>query len=268
MGGQGSGTMKDIEKVRLDGIAIHKDGSMSRTKLFEYLDIDLDDYSDIELSPTEATRFMNHVKRMKTGVSAFLPKICPGPARCQLRDRCPFEGRYPLSKACPLETNYIRAQTKSYIEEIGVDPGSPYEMALVNSLVELDVFDYRANLALSNDQEDGSKLLMTTIVEKENSSTEMVITHPLLTIKEQNHRRRIHILESFVMTRREKYKEAASTKKVNSDTASSMQADMREVLNKLTKAQSVTSFDKIIDDAAKVESSGITEADWEMPEEE
>jgi hypothetical protein len=266
MGGEGSGKMDSIASVRLDGVAIHKDGSLSRTKLFEYLDIDLDDYSDIELTPQEATRFMNHVRRMKTGLSAFMPKLCPGPHVCQLGSRCPFEKRYPLSRPCPLETNYIRAQTKAYVEEIGVDPGSPYEMALINSLVELDVFDYRSNLALANDQEDGAKLLMTTQIRREDEVMEMTVPHPILDVKDRIHRRRMNILEAFVITRKEKYKEAASMKKKGTEGSSNMQAEMRELLTKISKAKSVTSFEKIIDDAQKIDQSPIVEADWEVPE--
>jgi hypothetical protein len=249
MGGEGSGKMTDITTVRLDGMAIHKDGSMSRTKLFEYLDIDLDDYSDIELSPGEATRFMNHVRRMKTGLSAFMPKLCPGPSVCQLGSRCPFQNRFPLSRPCPLEMNYIRAQTKSYVEEIGVDPGSPYEMALVNSLVELDVFDYRSNLALANDEEDGARLLVTTRIHREDEVM-----------------RRMNILEAFVVTRKERYKEAASTKKRGTEGSSNMQAEMRELLGKISRAKSVTSFEQIIEDANEISESPVIEADWEVPE--
>jgi hypothetical protein len=266
MGGEGSGKMTDITTVRLDGMAIHKDGSMSRTKLFEYLDIDLDDYSDIELSPGEATRFMNHVRRMKTGLSAFMPKLCPGPSVCQLGSRCPFQNRFPLSRPCPLEMNYIRAQTKSYVEEIGVDPGSPYEMALVNSLVELDVFDYRSNLALANDEEDGARLLVTTRIHREDEVMEMTVPHPVLDVKDRIHRRRMNILEAFVVTRKERYKEAASTKKRGTEGSSNMQAEMRELLGKISRAKSVTSFEQIIEDANEISESPVIEADWEVPE--
>lgn len=264
MGGTGSGKMKNAEIVRLDGTVLNVDGSITTTKLFEYLDIPLDDYSDIEMTPDEATRFINHVKRMKTGVAAFVPKLCPGNRVCAMRERCPFQERFPLGRACPLEISYIAAQTKSYVESLGVDPGSPYEMALVNTLVENDLFDYRANLTLSSDSEGQSLLKTQTMQNEKGGISEVIVPHPILTIKDNIHKKRLSILEALAVTRKEQYKEAAALKKKSTGDASQEQAKMRKLVEKLQdRSNKISSFDEIIVDANRVAGEKIIEADWE-----
>jgi hypothetical protein len=266
MGGQGSGKMPENAIVKLDGTMISHDGQETRTQLFEFLEVDLDDYSDIELSTEEAQRFMNHVRRMKTGVSAFMPKLCPGPERCPMGHRCPFQDRFPLTKACPLEVDYIKVRTKNYIEGLGVDVGSPHEMALINTLVELDLMDYRANVALSADEEDGPTLLRKTIMMKNESMIEMVGPHPLLEVKERVHNRRQKILEAFAATRREEYKKAAALKKQSSGDVATQTADLREMIVKLSQAVKEEDMEKIIADADKVAQAGMEEAEWQLIE--
>ena len=268
MGGSGSGKMKEDAIVRLDGTIIEADGSTSRTQLFEHLAIDLDDYSDIEMTTAEAQRFMNHVRRMKTGVSAFIPKLCPGPARCALKNRCPYESRYPLGRACPLETNYIKVQTKGYVESLGIDPSNTYEMALANELVELDLYDYRVNIALADDEENGQRLLLTTVIEKEDGNMmELVNPHPLLKVKDDTHRKRLKVLEAFAVTRQQEYKKAAALGQRDKKDASNQIANVTEMVRKLSSATSPQDLDKMIEDAKKVAKAGIEEADWQTIDE-
>lgn len=264
MGGSGSGKMDEQAIVKLDGTVQNSDGTLTKTNLFEYLEIELDDYSDIEMTAPEAQRFMNHVRRMKTGVSAFLPKLCPGPNKCQLGDRCPFEGRYPLARGCPLEVSLIKERTRSYVESHNIDVGSPYEMSLVDRLVELDVFEYRANLALSNDHEDGPRLIRSEFIEtKRGDLLESQIVHPLLEVKEKLHRKRMDILRALVASPQEKYKEAAATKKKDSGGFSSQLANLRSMIIKMTAADGIGDINEIIEDAKRVENESVTEADWE-----
>lgn len=256
--------MDDNAIVKLDGTVIAPDGAISRTQLFEYLEINLDDYGDIEMTAVEAQRFMNHVRRMKTGVSAFIPKLCPGPARCALGERCPYETRYPLGKACPLEVNYIKVQTRSYIESLGVDPSNAYEMALINELVEYDLFDYRVNVALASDEENGQRLLLKTLIEQEDGRVmEMINPHPLLKVKEDNHRKRLKVLEAFAVTRQQEYKKAAALGKRNQKDASEYISDLGDLVRKLQAASSKQDVGKLLELATKSAEDGIVEADWQ-----
>jgi hypothetical protein len=261
MGGVNSGKMDDVAIIKLDGTLIKQDGSLSRTKMFDFLDIDLDDYSDIKMTPQEAQRFMNHVRRMKTGVSAFVPMLCASPHKCPMGVRCPITERWPVGRACPLESNYIRVQTKEYVQSLDVDPQNTYEMVLVNELVEIDLLGYRANVALSGDKEDGPRLLTTIRTESEEKVMESTIPHPLLEIKEKLNKRRLQILESFAVTRKEQYKKAAALKQKSSADVSTHLAELRKTIEKMQKATSTKELGKIVEEAKT--DSKVIEADWE-----
>lgn len=241
MGGQGSGKIEKEAIVSLDGRILYSDGTTSKTEMFKFLEVDLDDYSDIQMTGEEAQRFVNHVKRMKTGVSAFVPKICPGPKKCPLRDRCPFQERYPIGRPCPLEVNYVKVRTKNYIESLDVEPDNAFEMSLVNTLVECDLFDYRMNLALAGDEEASMTLLVKTMMENEQGGkTESLSPHPLLAVKETVHRKRAKILEMFAVTRQQEYKKAAALGKEAKTDASNQMAKMRELADKLIKVENIS----------------------------
>jgi len=241
MGGKGSGKIEKDAIISLDGKILHPDGTITRTALFEILEVDLDDYSDIKLSGEEAQRFINHVKRMKTGTAAFVPKLCPGPERCLLGKRCPFKNKYPLTRACPLEVNYIKARTKDYIESLDVEVDSAYEMSLVNTLVECDLMDYRANIALAGDEEAGMTLMTRTMVESKKGDTmEILNPHPLLQVKDEIHRKRSKILDMFAVTRQQEYKKAAALGKEAKTDASNRMAELKELSDKLLKVRRVS----------------------------
>ena len=271
MGGNGSGQIPADAIIKLDGTVTNPDGSITKTKLFEMLEVDLDDYSDIEMTGAEAQKFMNHVRRMKTGLSAFLPRLCPGPARCPLgaktletaeHARCPFKNRWPISRACPLEVSLIKTRTQEYVESMDLDPGSPYQMSLVNELVELDVFEYRSNIGLS--EEENSNLLYNEIsMSKGGDVLENVVVHPYLQAKESFHRRRMNILEALVATPKEQYKEAAAIKKTDTNGISSQLAAARSLVERMNKIQDIRNIDDIIEDAEKLSASEIIEADWQ-----
>lgn len=263
MGGSGSGTMPEEGLIRLDGTFERPDGTISRTKMFEFLEIDLDDYGDIEMTPREAQKFTNHVKRMKTGLSAFVPKLCPGPTHCPLADRCPFENRWPVGRACPLEVGLVKFRTRDYIESLSIDVGSPYQMSLVDRLVELDVFEYRSNLGLSATQE-GASLLKTTFQEtKTGDLLESVEVHPYLQAKDTLYRKRINILEALVATPREEYKRAAAIKKKDDTGLSSQLAAARSMIDKIKANPGMVDIDQIIEEAGKLNEPEMVEADWE-----
>lgn len=255
MGGAGSGGPKG-EMITLSGQALVK-GKMEQTDFFNFLKMDLEDYSDIVLTPEDAQAFKNSVVRMSYGTSAAIPLRCYG-STC-FNKICIFHKskNYPLSKACLFEARMIAYLTQSYMEDLGVDPENRSEMVLVNELVTCDIIDFRANLGLSGgaDQEAGS-LLKTSITETEKSTTETVDIHPLLEAKTRMSNIREKILRSFAATRQEKYKKAAALKISEDNDASTYMADM---LKKFEKAK--TSLEE------KVNNAIITDGDWSITDE-
>lgn len=254
MGGDGSGKPNG-ELLVLDGKELI-DGKLTKTEFFNFLGMDLTDYSDVKMTAEQALSFKNQVVRITHGVSAAIPLQCYGPS-C-INKMCTFhkEQNYPLGRQCLFEVRLIQSWTKGYMEDIGVDPENLSEMTLINKLVESDIIDYRANLGLSGatDEEAGS-LLKTSVMESENGSSETVNLHPLLEAKDRANTMRIKILEALAATRREKYKKAAALKKTDETDASNLLAEMRE---RLTSSESTVSdpWDKI--DKAEKE----VEAEW------
>lgn len=98
MGGIGSGKPKG-ELMILDGHAI-VDGKMKKSDFFNFLGTDLQNYSHVNMTPTQAATFKNSIIRMTHGVSAAIPMLCGGP-RCPNK-LCPFhDGKnWPLGLQC------------------------------------------------------------------------------------------------------------------------------------------------------------------------
>jgi len=266
MGGSGSGKPKG-ELLVLDGNEL-VDGKLQKTDFFNFLKTDLSDYSNVTFTPEQALSFKNSVVRMKYGVSAAIPMLCPG-QQC-FNKLCTFhdEKNWPIGRQCLYEVRLIQSLTKSYMEDLVIDPESPSEMTLINKLIECDLIDYRANLGLSGarDPEDAS-LLASTIIERDGNITETVSLHPLLAAKETAHRNRMSILEAMSATRREKWKKAAALKKSEETDASTFLADLKDKFSDEQLPQNTSSLDKIKADAEKVsEDLSIIDADWTSDE--
>jgi hypothetical protein len=262
MGNDSSGTPK-ADLLVLDGHQI-KDGKISKTNFFDFLGMDLTDYSGIQLTPEESMAFRAHVVRMKYGMSAALPMQCSG-VRCPNKI-CPFHesAKYLLAKPCILETRLIQVLTQGYMEELNVNTDSMTEMSLINKLVECDILDYRANLGLSGGVDEEAKLLLKENVVEGKGQTISVTTvvHPLLDIKEKLQRTRASVLEAFVATRKEKVKKASLLKKDEDSDASNWLANLKKKFNS-DSSLNKTSLDRIKEDAEKVAKDLIIESDWE-----
>ena len=178
---------------------------------------------------------------------------------------CAFhdEKNYPLGQQCLYEARIVQYSTKNWIEDLGVDPDSPSQMALINELVECDIIDYRANIGLSGAvDEEAPTLLKTQIVDTENATMETTNLHPLLEAKEKTHRIRQKVLESLAATPRERYKKAAALKKSEDSDVSVFLADLKNKFNP-SSTQKADSLDKIREDAEKVAKDlTVEDADW------
>ena len=237
-------------------------GKLEKTKFFDFLGMDLADYSNITMTPEQALKFKNSIVRMTHGTSAAIPMLCPG-RRC-MNKQCVFHngGGYPLGQQCLYEARMTQYLTKSYMEDLNIDPESPTQMVLINELVELDIIGYRANMGLAGAvDEEAPTLLKTTIVEGEQNSMEQVNVHPLLEVKDKVSKMRRKILESLAATPRERYKKSAALKTSDDSDTSKFLADLKNKFNNTTNQAS--SLDKIKEDAEKVNKDlNIIDADW------
>lgn len=109
--------MKENEttSIRLSGTAINNTGQMTQHKYFDFLGIDLDDYSDIEYTPEEAKRIRGHLAKMSTGSTAMVPMICS--PNCPFRDTCDFFliGKAPFGRRCQPPGELILTKEHGYI---------------------------------------------------------------------------------------------------------------------------------------------------------
>lgn len=272
MGGQGSG-MPNAAIIKLDGTQIDKEGKVSKSTFFDFLNIPLGDYANIEkeMTPEAALKFRNHVNRMNVGTSAAIPMLCPGPQKCNVGPRCPFKliQKYPVSEPCPLEVDLVQTRTLSYVEELTVDPESLTQMVLVNRLVELDLLDYRANIGLSGGRdEEAPTLLKTTITETDQSTTESVDIHPLLNAKSKFHVERLKTLEALVATRRERYKKAQAIGSTETTDAAKHMAELSDLVKAMKAKAKGPTLEAIKQDAKMLEEQNkkdnIEETDWEI----
>jgi len=238
-----------------------EDGSLEKTKMFDILDIPLDDYSDLEFTEQEVKRMRMHVMKLKTGIQAMAPVLCSGPVKCPFSYRCPIVDKsirtpageidfhnqnmkkFPIFRQCLFERELLDYQRRSYINEYDVDVESPTEMSMVNKLAELDLYDMRATIVLAHgdDKGDGKDLMkeQVTSVSMTGEQIKRLEMHPAFELKEKIHRMKEEILRSMVGTRREQYKQAAALKKQNSSDPSTATSDLRERIIEIEKGNIV-----------------------------
>ena len=69
---------KGISKFKIKGMLVERpDGTIERTKMFDILEVPLDDYSDLEFTLDEIRRLRMHIMKMRTGIQAMAPLFVP-----------------------------------------------------------------------------------------------------------------------------------------------------------------------------------------------
>lgn len=159
---------------------------------------------------------------------------------------------------CPIELNLIVNWIQSYVEDLGVDPGSRTQMILVNKLVECDIIDYRANIGFAVDEEAWS-LIKTNVMSDGERTTEIANIHPLIDIKEKIHRVRAQILESLAATPKEKYKRAAALKRREEENIGEHFNNLKKAINAATARSRQPTIDKLKEEVKEPE---VVDADW------
>ena len=249
---------KDEIKYKIKGALVeYADGTIEKTKMFDILELPLDDYSDLEFTETEIKRLRMHIMKMRTGVQAMAPLLCAGPVKCIFRERCPLVDKsiktedgnidyhnqnvklFPLARQCIIERDFMEFKRRQYIEEYDVDITSPTDMAMVNKLAELDLYEYRTTLILAHGDRDGDgqDLLKKQTVsgDKKGNPLKKTEIHPVWELKEKIHKMRLEILEAMVGTRKEQYKRAAALKNSDNQDPASVAAELREKLEQLQR---------------------------------
>lgn len=218
------------------GIAI-AEGEMIKSKLFSFLKLDPEEYGDIVLTKEDALKVHRRLIGVKWGgAAAKVPLMCGGEEVCPFADACPFVEIYrederpvvPVGRQCPIEKEMIAYWVAKYMDEFEVDPENQSEVSLITEMAELDIYDYRATLLLS---EPGNANMMQEIVVGVNADGNPIYNediHKAFELKERVKRRKTAILESLVGTRKEKYKRDAALKKRSEDDPSKQAASLKK----------------------------------------
>ena len=71
-------------------LIVYEDGTTDKTKMFAFLEVPLDDYTDLTFTEPELRKIRMHFMNMQTGIQAMAPIQCGGPVKCPFVQRCPF----------------------------------------------------------------------------------------------------------------------------------------------------------------------------------
>lgn len=225
----------ETTSIRLSGTAINNAGQMTQHKYFDFLGIDLDDYSDIEFTPEEAKKIRGHLSKMSTGSTAMVPMICA--PTCPFKENCIFwkMNKAPFGRQCLIEVNLMREWIMAYFTDYKVDPNNFTEVTMINELAEIEVYQWRLNQTLA--RAENAELVNDSLVNMTAQGTpiyEKKIS-PYITAKETLLARKARLIKLMVGDRQEKYKKEAALKQKDDGDPSSTMADIRAKLEKLQR---------------------------------
>lgn len=222
--------VQGVDLIRLDGVAIREDGKITRSQFFEFLDEVDQNRNDIVLTKEEALKLRNTYAGIRVGLNSVVPMICSG-NKCPFKSTCVFFeiGKHPLGKRCPVETEFLRDATVRLLNEFQVDPENYTELMLVQELAEILVYERRATMTLS--KEENAELYGEHVAyDKEGNEIVTEVIHWAVDLKEKYKTRRLKILSALNATRKDK---AAALK--NTDNGNSYANEVRNVLNAIKK---------------------------------
>ena len=169
----------------------------------------LDDGHKVTLTPKQIKRLVAYLNTLKHGCSATAPMICLG-EQCPYAKKCPLgaNNSYPIGKECPIEGTIIEMWTQDYITELGVDPNSKVDGALVGDLVFWEVLEKRATEELANKP----AILQQTVAGFQQTPEGMKPIYKdemnqIIHFLEKAQRQKLKIMNSLIATREAKSKD-------------------------------------------------------------
>lgn len=226
---------KKVE-VTVGGTAFTESGGLSRSNYFRWIGHDLDEYDQIKMSPEEARKVDNHLRKLSTGSQALIPMFCAGPS-CIFAQHCPLQkmDKSPIARRCLIEVQMLKEFTFRYFNEFDIDPNNFTEVGYINELAEIMILEMRLNMSLA--RPENAELMIDQVVNIGNDGTPIIQKQlsPYMEQKERLVTRRSRIIKLMVGDRQEKYKKEAALKvKLDADPSSRM-ARMRSQLEKLQR---------------------------------
>jgi hypothetical protein len=188
----------------------------------------------ITLTPKQAKRLQLYLNTLKSGFAATAPIICIG-EQCPYAKKCPLgaNNSYPLGKDCPIEGTVMEMWYNDYVKELGVDPNSKVDGALVGDLVFWEILEKRAAEELANNP----SITQKTVAGFQNTPDGLKPVYkdemnPIMNFLEKAQRQKGKILNSLIATREAKSRDVNRIMADPSSYASKLLIKARE----LTKA--------------------------------
>lgn len=245
---------EEKESVSLAGYSTTTSGKLTKSNYFRFLNLDLDDYSDIQMTPHQAKRISSHLNKLSTGSHAMVPLSCSGPS-CPFASHCVLqkEGLAPLGRQCLPEVHLLKKYSVQYFEEFDVNPDNFTEVGYISELAELMILEMRLNMNLARPENATLMIDEPVGADREGVPIYKLAISPMIELKEKLSNRRMKIVKLMVGDRQEKYKKEAALKlRIDEDPSSKMATMARELgslqrnLTRMQDEAKTATFSKIL----------------------
>jgi len=224
----------------------------STSSLGEFLGSDPDLYRNLSLTPEAASRMRSHLAAIKHGTYASVPLICKGYESCPIRSSCWFAvkrdtgavdltaSKFPLLQPCPVEASILQVKVKQYCSENfhNLNHITPTIISLATKLAELDIYEMRVNMLLSQGDSlgEGRDLMQEAVLSNDlhgNPVKTAMKEHPAFALKERFQKMRSTLMKELLSTPEAKINARAKMESTKVESVSSTMTKMSAALNKI-----------------------------------
>jgi hypothetical protein len=152
-----------------------------------------------------------YISALKHGFSATAPMLCLG-EQCPYSAKCPLgtNNNYPIGKECPVEGTLLEIWHGDYVKELGVDPESKVDGALVGDLVFWEILEKRATEELAKKPE----IVQKNVAGFQNTADGLKPVYrdemnQVINFLEKAQRQKLKIMNALIATREAKAKDAS-----------------------------------------------------------
>ena len=224
----------------------------SNSSLGAFLGSDPDLYQDLHITPQSAARMRSHLAAIKHGTYASVPLICKGYDSCPIRSSCWFAvkrdngtvdlatSKFPLLQPCPVEASILQVKVKQYCSENfhNLNHITPTIISLATKLAELDIYEIRVNMLLSQGDSfgEGRDLMQEAVLSNDlhgNPVKTAMKEHPAFALKERFQKMRSQLMKELLSSPEAKINARAKIEANKVDSVSSTMTKMSAALNKI-----------------------------------
>lgn len=235
-----------------DPSTIDVNAFFSNNSLAAFLGSDPDLYSNLSLTPQAAARMRSHLAAIKHGTYASVPLICKGYESCPIRSSCWFAvkrdngtvdlaaSKFPLLQPCPVEASILQVKVKQYCSENFKDFNTitPTIISLATKLAELDIYEIRVNMLLSQGDTlgEGRDLMQEMVMSADlhgNPVKTAMREHPAFALKERFQKMRSTLMKELLSSPEAKLNAKAKIEATKAESVSSTMSKMSAALNKI-----------------------------------